>query len=143
MTDIADFIFEDSPVRVIDRDGEPWFVLADVCKVLEIGNPTRAAERLDPEEKNTLTIDDTQRFAFGLRAGNPTMNVVSESGLYALVLTSRKAEAKAFKRWLTREVLPAIRRTGSYRAPVAAVDVNDSETLIRLLLAHQQLTSIA
>lgn len=143
MNALTPFMFENSPVRVVTRDGAPWFILADVCRVLDIGNPTAAASRLDDDEKNTLNIDDTERFSAGMRAGNPVMNVVSESGLYSLVLTSRKPEAKVFKRWVTGTVLPAIRRTGSYRAPVAALDVNDSETIMRLLLAHQQLTLIA
>ena len=91
------------------RDGEPWFVAADVCKALEIGNPSQAIARLEDDEKmNTLISNE------GNQRGNPNMTVVNESGLYALIFGSRKPEAKVFKRWVTHEVLPTIRRTGGY-----------------------------
>ena len=96
-------------VRAIMRDGEPWFVAADVCKALEIGNPSQAIARLEDDEKmNTLISNE------GNQRGNPNMTVVNESGLYALIFGSRKPEAKVFKRWVTHEVLPTIRRTGGY-----------------------------
>lgn len=94
-------------VRSINRNGEPWFVAADVCRVLEIGNPSQALARLDEDEKNTLILNEGNR-------GNPNMTIVNEPGLYTLVLGSRKPEAKAFKRWITHEVIPAIRKTGGY-----------------------------
>lgn len=95
-------------VRTILKDGEPWFVAADVCKVLEVGNPTQALSRLDEDEKSiTLISNEGNR-------GNPNMTIVNEPGLYALVLGSRKPEAKAFKRWITHEVIPAIRKHGGY-----------------------------
>ena len=97
-------------VRTVMRDGEPWFVAADVCRTLEIANSTQALSRLDDDEKNTLCLNE------GIRdtAGNPNVNIVNEPGLYSLVLGSRKPEAKAFKRWITHEVIPAIRRHGLY-----------------------------
>lgn len=95
-------------VRTITIDKEPWFVAADVCKALEIVNPTQALSRLDEDEKNTLCLNE------GITAGNPNFNIVNEPGLYALVLGSRKPEAKAFKRWITHDVIPAIRRHGMY-----------------------------
>ena len=94
-------------VRVAILDGEPWWFAADVCAVLDLGNPRQAVVRLDEDEKSTVSSND----------GGPNRNVVSEAGLYALVLGSRKPEAKAFKRWITHEVLPSIRKTGSYQAP--------------------------
>ena len=93
--------------RIIDRDGEPWFVLADVCRELEIANPSDAASRLDADEKDTLGIAD------GI-GRQKLQTVINESGLYSLILTSRKEGAKRFKKWVTSEVLPAIRKTGSY-----------------------------
>ena len=90
-------------IRVIERDGEPWFVAADVCNVLDLSNPTIAVSRLDEDER--------AKFNLG-RQGDAT--IVNEPGLYALVLGSRKPEAKAFKRWITHEVIPAIRKTGAY-----------------------------
>ena len=93
-------------VRVMQQDGESWFVAKDVCEVLDIKNPTQAVGRLDEDERAMLNIG---------RQGNA--NVVNEYGLYNLVLASRKPEAKAFKRWITHEVIPSIRKTGSYINP--------------------------
>ena len=94
-------------VRTITLDGEPWFVAADVCKALEIGNPSDTLSRLDEDEKALVSIE-------GLSRGNDKGNIVNEPGLYSLVLGSRKPEAKAFKRWITHDVIPAIRRHGMY-----------------------------
>ena len=99
------FEYGKSIVRVIVRDGEPWFVARDVCECLEIENPTVAVQRLDEDE----------RAKFNLGRQGET-NIVSEAGLYSLIMTSRKPEAKRFKRWVTHEVLPTIRQTGQYVA---------------------------
>jgi hypothetical protein len=80
-----------------DENGEPWFMAADVCTVLSIGNPSDAIKRLDHDER--------ARFKLGVSE----MNIINESGLYSLILGSRKPEAKKFKKWVTSEVLPAIR----------------------------------
>lgn len=101
-------------VRVVQIDGEPWFVAADVCKALEIGNPSDALKRLDNDECTLVSIE-------GASNGKP-VNGINEPGLYTLVLGSRKPEAKAFKRWVTHEVLPAIRKTGGYKAPKQSSD---------------------
>ena len=93
-------------VRTVTKDGEPWFVAADVCRALEV-DPT-ATRRLDDDEKNTLRLTQGT-------SGNPNVTIVNEPGLYSLVLGSRKPEAKNFKRWITHEVIPSIRKTGSYR----------------------------
>lgn len=90
-------------IRTVKRNGEPWFVAADVCKSLELGNPSQAMTRLDVDEKSTLISNEGKKF-----------NIVNESGLYTLVLSSRKPEAKLFKRWITHDVLPSIRKTGGY-----------------------------
>lgn len=108
---LTPFQFEGADVRLIDRDGEPWFVLADVCRVLEIGNPSDAAKRLDQDEK--MTLDNIEGHS-GQRGGAQFQTIINESGLYSLVLTSRKAAAKRFKKWVTSEVLPTLRRTGAY-----------------------------
>ena len=103
-------IFEDprfGQQRSIMIDGEPWFVAADVCRALQIGNPTMALTRLDEDEKALSNIE-------GLSRGNDKGNIVSEAGLYSLILRSRKPEAKAFKRWITHEVIPSIRKYGAY-----------------------------
>jgi len=112
-TELIPFDFEGQPVRVVtDAQGEPWFVAADVCAALSLPNTTRALERLDQDEQALISIQ-------GISRGNDEVNVVNEPGLYGLVLGSRKPEAKRFKRWVTHEVLPAIRKTGSYSMPSA------------------------
>lgn len=95
-------------VRTLSIDGEPWFVASDVCKALEIGNPTDAMRRLDADERTLVSIEGTSN-------GLP-VNAVNEPGLYTLVLGSRKPEAKAFKRWITHDVIPSIRKNGGYIA---------------------------
>ena len=100
-------------IRSCMKDGQPWFVAADVCKALDISNPTVALTRLDADEKMTLSSNEGHA---GKCGGAQKYNVVSEPGLYALVLGSRKPEAKAFRRWITHEVIPAIRKTGGYVA---------------------------
>lgn len=97
-------------VRVLMKGGEPWFVAKDVCDVLEIGNSRQALSRLDEDEKNTVILNDGT-------PGNPEKSIVNEPGLYSLVLSSRKPEAKEFKRWLTHDVIPSIRKTGGYGLP--------------------------
>ena len=94
-------------IRTTVKDGEPLFVAADVCRALEIQNHKDAIKRLDDDEKSGVVLTDPH--------GRPQeTNCVTESGLYSLVLGSRKPEAKAFKRWITHDVIPAIRKTGGY-----------------------------
>lgn len=100
------FSFDGTPVRVTVRPDGPWFVLADVCRVLEIGNPSDAARRLDDDERGVDTVETP--------SAPQQMVIINESGLYSLILTSRKPSAKRFKKWVTSEVLPAIRKTGGY-----------------------------
>ena len=94
-------------LTTLEIDGEIWFVANEVCKALDINNSRQALTRLDEDEKNTVIIND------GIR-GNPNKAIISESGLYALVLSSNKLEAKKFRKWITSEVIPRIRKTGSY-----------------------------
>lgn len=98
-------------VRVVQVDGEPWFVAADVCRALKISNSRDAVARLDDDEKGIGSTDTL--------GGKQGMQIINEPGLYTLVLGSRKPEAKTFKRWVTHEVLPAIRKTGSYKTPTS------------------------
>lgn len=101
------FSYGDAQVRVIMKDGEPLFVAKDVCDVLGLSQPVKAVERLDEDEVNSIHVTDS------LGRLQPTY-VVNEPGLYSLILGSRKPQAKAFKRWITHEVIPSIRKTGSY-----------------------------
>lgn len=116
-------------IRTIVKGNEPWFVAADVCKALEISNPRMATDRLDTDEKNTVSLTDGNR-------GNPNMTIVNEPGLYTLVLGSRKPEAKLFKRWITHEVIPAIRKTGGYI--LGEESMSDEELLSRAIIVAQK-----
>ena len=97
-------------VRVVNKDGVEWFVAKDVCDILEISNNRDALSRLDDDEKNSVGLTDGNT----PKRGNPNVSVINEYGLWQLVLTSRKPQAKEFKHWLTHEVIPAIRKNGGY-----------------------------
>lgn len=116
-------------VRVIMREGEPWFVAADVCRVLEIQNVTQAVAVLDDDEKHMHCIGH-----------QGAANLISESGLYSLIFRSRKKEAKAFRRWVTHEVLPTLRRNGAYAMGAAPDDPQGMAALILALQREQQET---
>lgn len=110
-------------IRALSVDGEPWFVAKDVCVALAIKNSRDALARLDDDEKG-VALTDTP-------GGEQRVQTVNEAGLYTLVLSSRKPEAHAFKRWVTHEVLPSIRRTGGY---MVARDETPEQTMARALL---------
>jgi prophage antirepressor-like protein len=111
------FNYEGNQVRTVMRNGQPWFVAKDVCDILEVDNSRDAVVRLDPDEKDTVVLTDGT-------PGNPNRVIVNEPGLYSLVLGSRKPEAKQFKRWITHEVLPTIRQTGTYTTkPMSTEDM--------------------
>lgn len=113
-------------IRVGEVGGEPRFVARDLCVALGIGNPSDAVRRLDGDEVDSIEVIDSMGRA-------QLMSAVTEAGMYSLVLSSRKPEARAFKRWVTHEVLPSIRRRGAYLAPeVAERVVSDPDTIIRL-----------
>ena len=114
-------------VRTLNLNGEPWFVAVDVCSVLDLSNPTIAVSRLDEDER--------AKFNLG-RQGDAT--IVNEPGLYTLVLGSRKPEAKAFKRWITHEVIPAIRKHGAYMTKSVLEQVLENPELV-LLMAQRML----
>lgn len=103
MNGLQVFQYEGKQVRTVEKDGETWWVLKDVCEVLQIKNPTDVWKRLDEDER--------ARFNLG-RQGEGT--IINESGLYHVILRSDKPQAKPFRRWVTKEVLPEIRRKGSY-----------------------------
>jgi prophage antirepressor-like protein len=94
---------------IIDENGNPWWVAKEVCGILGISNPSKAASCLDGDEKSNVTISNTGN------GGRDIRTIINESGLYSLILRSRKPEAKVFKKWVTGEVLPAIRKTGGYQ----------------------------
>ena len=107
MMNLTTFSFNQVNVRTVtDEQGNPWFLAADVCKVLEIRNNSEAISRLDDDEKADITTNNTSSNGVTQKRN---MTIVNESGLYSLILTSRKPAAKQFKKWLTSEVLPSIR----------------------------------
>ena len=103
MDELQIFNYNEKEIRTVQKNGEPWWVLKDVCDVLSLTNPTVIADRLDDDERS--------KFDLG-RQGKT--NIINESGLYNVILRSDKPEAKQFKRWITHKVLPEIRRTGAY-----------------------------
>lgn len=107
MNDIQIFQYQDQPVRTVQRDGEPWFVLKDVCAVLGLGTPARVAERLEEDEVSSTHLTDSL-------GRQQDMTIINESGLYNVILRSDKPEARPFRKWVTAEVLPSIRKTGGY-----------------------------
>lgn len=135
MSSIVAFDFESQNVRVMmGQDGEPWFVAADVCTALTIS--TEQTRRLDDDEKGLRTVQTP--------GGQQEMVAINESGLYSLILTSRKAEAKRFKRWITHEVLPSIRKTGAYAAPgsVAALPAPTRDTVAAILCIGEAIAKV-
>ena len=115
-------------IRTLNIDGEPWFVASDVCKALGIANNRDAVARLDEDEKGVALTDTL--------GGVQNLTTVNEPGLYTLVLSSRKPEAKAFKRWITHEVIPSIRKHGGYVA--GQEHMSDEELMAKALLMAQK-----
>jgi prophage antirepressor-like protein len=105
--EITPFLFGETTIRTITLDGTPWFVASDACAVLGLGNSSQAISTLADLDEKGVTISDTP-------GGQQKIAIVNEPGLYRLIFKSRKAVAKAFQRWVFHEVLPTIRRTGSY-----------------------------
>lgn len=125
MSNISVFNFNQNEVRTIVKDdGEIWFVASDVCKALEISNTSDALRRLDEDEATLVLIEG--RTPTGGIIETP-INAVNESGLYSLVLGSRKPEAKQFKKWVTSDVLPSIRKNGGY---IAGQENDDPELIL-------------
>lgn len=129
MSNLSIFNFNDNQVRTILIGGEPWFVASDITSILELTNTTMAVQSLDDDEYRvigrgemaSLTLSSTE----GQKGGAQSMTLVNESGLYSLVMRSRKPEAKAFRKWVTSEVLPSIRKI-----EVVNPVTNDKEDLI-------------
>jgi len=104
MNELQIFNYSENQVRTVLKDGQPYFVAVDVCGVLNLSNTSESIKGLDDDEKSTLRITE----------GGPEANIITESGLYSLIIRSNKPEAKKFKKWITAEVLPTIRKTGGY-----------------------------
>ena len=132
MSNIRIFNYNSVEVRTIQKDSEPWFVLRDVCNVLGLGTPARVAERLDPDEVSQTHITDSM-------GRQQETTIINESGLYNVILRSDKPEAKPFRKWVTSEVLPTIRRHGMYATPDTVEKMlADPDTTIKLLETIKQ-----
>ena len=117
-------------IRTVELDGEPWLVGKDVATALGYSNTRDALDRhVDPEDKNTVVNPDGNR-------GNPNMTIINESGLYSLVLSSKLPTARKFRRWVTSEVLPSIRKTGGYIA--GQKELTPAELMAKALLVAQK-----
>lgn len=129
MSEVIPFDYEGTNFRALqDSAGEPWFVANDVCEALGLSNPRSSLALLDEDEKGVHSMDTP--------GGTQNLAIVSEAGLYSLILRSRKPEAKAFKRWVTHEVMPAIRRHGVYATPdTVEAMLQDPDTMIATLTA--------
>ncbi|BAZ19033.1 prophage antirepressor (plasmid) [Calothrix sp. NIES-4071] len=114
MSNLTIFNFESKEVRFVGTADKPEWIAVDVCAVLDIRNNRDALSRLDEDEKGVAIIDTP--------GGKQELATVNESGLYSLTLTSRKPQAKRFKKWITRDVIPTIRRTGKYELPQVEVE---------------------
>lgn len=109
MSEISTFAFDSAAVRTLEIDGEPWFVATDIAKILGYRDAPNMIRNLDEDEKGTHNVSTL--------GGEQGVAIINESGLYACILKSRRPEAKAFRKWVTSEVLPAIRKRGAYRVP--------------------------
>ncbi|WP_209435862.1 BRO-N domain-containing protein [Gallibacterium genomosp. 3] len=122
---VSNFNFGESSIRVVSINNEPWFIAKDICEILGIKNPTQALENLDEDERAMFNIGLDQRVNFDNRVSE--INIVSESGMYTLILRCRDAVKKGsvphrFRKWVTAEVLPQIRKTGKYEKISTTVD---------------------
>jgi anti-repressor protein len=128
MQELKTFDFENHQVRTLTINSEPYFVGKDVANILGYSNSRKALkDHVDDEDKNTVTIRD------GITRGNPNQVVINESGLYSLIMSSKLPTAKKFKRWVTSEVLPAIRKHGAYMTDQKAFEVTNKDGLADLL----------
>lgn len=126
MNNLQIFNYNGNEVRTVQKDGEPWWVLKDVCGVLGLKNPTMIAERLED--------DEVTKFNLGGLSGET--NIINESGLYNVILRSDKPEAKPFRKWVTSEVLPSIRKHGAYMTPETLEQaILNPDTMIKLCTA--------
>ena len=125
--------FENQDIRIFDNQGEAWFVASDVCRALNLKNSRNMLKILDKDEKGVTTV-----YTLG---GPQLLNIISEPGLYSLIMQSRKEEAKRFKRWVTHDVLPQIRQTGSYNPQVNKTIAKLANRITQLVMEKMELTA--
>ncbi|MER1249808.1 Bro-N domain-containing protein [Bacillus sp. C10(2022)] len=125
------FNYQEQQVRTVVKDGEPWFVAKDVCDVLGITDARKSVNLLDEDERNSVPVTDSI-------GRNQETFIINEPGLYSLILRSRKPEAKQFKRWITHEVIPTIRKTGSYQMEQPKTPLEVLQGTINQLVEHDK-----
>ena len=135
-TQLSTFSFESKPIRTLAINNEPWFVAKDLCNAINISNYRDAIERLDEDEKGVALTDTL--------GGQQEMNIISESGMYTLILRCRDAVKKGsvphrFRKWVTAEVLPAIRKTGKYEGKTTADDRTGLRNAVNMLVSKKGL----
>jgi len=128
MNELMKFEFEGKPLNVCMIDNQPWWIAKEVCDALNVTNSRYALKRLDDDEKSQLNYEQIREFdsSFKLPSKVRLLNIINEFGLYQLIFTSRKTEAKKFKRWVSHEVLPQIRKTGAYIQEDTNLIIDDS-----------------
>lgn len=139
MNELKIWSYNNVDIRSVEIDGEPWWVLKDVCVVLGLSTPCRVAERIEKDEVNQTHLIDAM-------GRTQEAYVINEPGLYSVILRSDKPEAKQFKHWVTHEVLPSIRSTGSYQSkPMTATEIlaAQSQILVDMERNMQQIESTA
>lgn len=135
MNELQTFDYNGSQVRTVEKDGEAWWVLSDVCRVLELSDTRRTAKRLDEDELTRLRLHSGGQ--------SREMYAINESGLYNVILRSDKPQAKPFRKWVTSEVLPTIRKTGQYNAkPNKALEIKETNARVRLSNAFLKLAKV-
>lgn len=135
MNELQTFDYNGLQVRTVEKDGETWWVLSDVCRVLELSDTRRTAERLDEDELTRLRLHSGGQ--------SREMYAINESGLYNVILRSDKPQAKPFRKWVTSEVLPTIRKTGQYNAkPNKALEIKETNARVRLSNAFLKLAKV-
>jgi anti-repressor protein len=133
---LQQFVYAGHDVRTLEMDGEPWFVLADLCVVLGLRNATMISQRVDPDGLSQAEVIDSM-------GRKQTASIVNEAGMYEVVIRSDKPEAVKFRRWITGEVLPVLRKTGSYTAgPVHELPQSFADALRQLADTHEQLEAV-
>ena len=132
MNELKIFNYQDNQIRTVEKDGEPWFVLKDVCQVLELAEPHRVAARIDEDERTQMTVTDSM-------GRQQETTIINESGLYNVILRSDKPQAKPFRKWVTGEVLPSIRKHGAYMTPeTLKAAILNPDTMIQLCTALKE-----
>ena len=116
-------VYQENPVRMQVIDGQPWFVAKDICDILGLSNSRKAVAALADDEKGVTTMDTS--------GGKQRLGIVNESGMYTLIFNSRKPSAREFRKWVTSEVLPSIRRYGRYAAPGSRERLRLEDTMAR------------